>query len=86
MERRDFLRQSGLTLTGLLLSPWAVYAFPSREGEVLIPFADQPPTPASERGLLDWNEFDSFITPNDKFFNVSHYGKPKSILKRGDLK
>ena len=81
MERRDFLRQSGLTLTGLLLSPWAVYAFPSREGEVLIPFADQPPTPPSERGLLDWNEFDSFITPNDKFFNVSHYGKPEVNLE-----
>ena len=77
MERRDFLRQSGLTLTGLLLSPWAVYAFPSREGEVLIPFADQPPEPPSGRGLLDWNELDSFITPNDEFFNVSHYGKPE---------
>ena len=80
MERRDFLRQSGLTLTGLLLSPWAVYAFPSREGEVLIPFADQPPEPPSKRGLLDWNELDTFITPNDKFFNVSHYDKPEVDL------
>lgn len=33
--------------------------------------------PAVSRGLLDWNEFDAFITPNDKFFNVSHYGKPE---------
>ena len=78
MERRDFLRRSGLTLTGLLLSPWAVYAFPSREGEVLIPFADQPPP--SERVLLDWNALDTFITPNDEFFNVSHYGKPEVDL------
>ena len=78
MERRDFLRRSGLTLTGLLLSPWAVYAFPSREGEVLIPFADQPPP--SERVLLDWNKFDTFITPNNEFFNVSHYGKPEVDL------
>ena len=85
MERRDFLRQSGLTLTGLLLSPWAVYAFPSREGEILIPFADQPPQPPSERGLLDWNEFDSFITPNDEFFNVSHYGKPDVNLETWKL-
>ncbi len=77
MDRRDFLRNSGLTLTGLLLSPWAVYAFPSREGEILLPFIDQPPEPPSKRGLLDWNELDSFITPNDKFFNVSHYNKPK---------
>ncbi len=78
MERRDFLRRSGLTLTGLLLSPWAVYAFPSREGEVLIPFADQPPP--SERVLLDWSELDTFITPNNEFFNVSHYGKPEVDL------
>ena len=85
MERRDFLRQSGLTLTGLLLSPWAVYAFPSREGEVLIPFADQPPEPPSARGLLDWNELDSFITPNDEFFNVSHYGKPEVDLETWKL-
>ena len=78
MERRDFLRHTGLTLTGLLLSPWAVYAFPSREGEVLIPFADQPPP--SERVLLDWSQLDTFITPNAEFFNVSHYGKPEVDL------
>ena len=76
MDRRDFLRNSGLTLTGLLLSPWAIYAFPSREGEELIPFADQPKPPPG-RVLLDWHKFDSFITPNDKFFNVSHYGVPE---------
>ena len=77
MDRRDFLRRSGMTLTGLLLSPWAVYAFPSREGEVLVPFTDQPPP---EQGRLDWNTFDTFITPNDEFFNVSHYGKPEVDL------
>ena len=53
MERRDFLRQSGLTLT---CCSWAVYAFPSREGEVLIPFTDQPPESSSTRVLLDWND------------------------------
>ena len=77
MERRDFLRRSGMTLTGLLLSPWAVYAFPNREDEVLVPFVDQPPP---EQGRLDWNQFDTFITPNDEFFNVSHYGKPEVDL------
>ena len=78
MERRDFLKHTGLTLTGLLLNPWAVYAFPSREGEVLIPFTDQPPP--SERVLLDWSQLDTFITPNNEFFNVSHYGKPEVDL------
>ena len=80
MERRDFLKQSGFTLTALLLSPWSVYAFPRREGEVLIPFADQPPASENKRVLLDWNHLDTFITPNEKFFNVSHYGKPEVAL------
>ena len=44
MKRRDFLRHSGMTLTGLLLSPWAVYAFPNREGEVLVPFTESTST------------------------------------------
>ena len=80
MERRDFLKQSGITLTALLLGPWSIYAFPSREGEVLVPFAAQPPASESERVLLDWNHLDTFITPNEKFFNVSHYGKPEVAL------
>ena len=67
MERRDFLKQSGFTLTALLLSPWSIYAFPRREGEVLIPFADQPPASENKRVLLDWNHLDTFITPNEKF-------------------
>ncbi len=85
MERRDFLKQSGLTFTGLLLSPWAVYAFPRLEGELLIPFLDPPPEPPSKRGLLDWEQLNSFITPNDKFFNVSHYGKPEVDLATWQL-
>ena len=76
MNRRDFIRMSGLSLTGFLLSPWGVEAFPKRENEELIPFLDQPPEPPAKRGLLDWSTLDSFITPNDEFFNVSHYNKP----------
>ena len=76
MDRRDFIRMSGLSLTGFLLSPWGVEAFPKRENEELIPFLDLPPEPPAKRGLLDWSTLDSFITPNDEFFNVSHYNKP----------
>ena len=85
MDRRDFLRSSGLTLSAFLLSPWAIHAFPKIKGEELIPFLDQPTQSASNRVLLDWNEFDSFITPNDKFFNVSHYGKPEVDLENWKL-
>ena len=73
MDRRDFIRMSGLSLTGFLLSPWGVSAFPKRENEELIPFLDQQP---AKSGRLDWSTLDSFITPNDEFFNVSHYNKP----------
>ncbi len=73
MDRRDFIRMSGLSLTGFLLSPWGVSAFPKRENEELIPFLDQPP---ARSGLLDWSTLESFITSNDEFFNVSHYNKP----------
>ena len=85
MDRRDFLRSSGLTLTAFMLSPWAIHAFPEIEGETLIPFLDQPPNSSSNRVLLDWNKFDSFITPNDQFFNVSHYGKPAVDLDNWKL-
>lgn len=85
MDRRDFLRSSGLTLTAFMLSPWAIHAFPEVEGETLIPFLDQPPNSSSNRVLLDWNKFDSFITPNDQFFNVSHYGKPAVDLENWKL-
>ncbi len=85
MDRRDFLRSSGLTLSAFLLSPWAIHAFPKIEGEELIPFLDQPTQTSSNRVLLDWHEFDSFITPNDEFFNVSHYGKPKVDLENWKL-
>lgn len=82
MDRRHFLKQTGLSLTGILLSPWAVYAFPNREGEEVIPFSDQPPP---RQGMLDWNKLDSFITPNEKFFNVSHYPKPEIDLDNWKL-
>lgn len=76
MDRRDFIRMSGLSLTSFLLSPWGVEAFPKRENEELIPFLNQPSESPAKRGLLDWSTLDSFITPNDEFFNVSHYNKP----------
>lgn len=82
MDRRHFLKRTGLSLTGFLLSPWAVYAFPNREGEEVIPFSDQPPP---RQGMLDWNKLDSFITPNKDFFNVSHYPKPEIDLDNWKL-
>ena len=80
MTRRELLMQASTGLVGwaLLKSPLLSHAFPSRIGEVLVPFLDQPPNPpSSQANLLDWNYLDSWITPNDKFFSVSHYNMPE---------
>ncbi len=53
--------------------------FPTRPGEEVIPWLDQPgpnPIPDFVGDLLDWQALDSWITPNDKFFTVMHYTQP----------
>ena len=79
VSRRDLLIRGGATLTGLALLDPILLArvLPGRNGEEVIPFLDQPPEPPSgRRNLLNWEELDSWITPNRKFFLVGHYDKP----------
>ena len=79
LSRRDMLIQSGAALTGLALLPVSLKSqiFPTRSGEEVIPFLDQPPAPSRPgRSLLNWEKLDSWITPNENFFRVSHYDKP----------
>ena len=55
-------------------------AFPLREGEVVVPWTDRPaenPVPELVPNQLDWERFDSWITPSDQFFGVGHYGWPE---------
>jgi DMSO/TMAO reductase YedYZ molybdopterin-dependent catalytic subunit len=49
-----------------------------RPGEVVIPWADQPPPFEDPTVLrqLTWEELASWITPNDKFFLVNHFDWP----------
>ena len=54
-------------------------AFPGRPGEAVLPWLDQPaPNPVPERvgSLLRWEQLDSYLTPNDRFFTNAHYGLP----------
>jgi DMSO/TMAO reductase YedYZ molybdopterin-dependent catalytic subunit len=54
-------------------------AFPSRPGEVVIPWMDQPPPhprPQVVSNLQQWEDLDSWITPNEKFFRIAHYQGP----------
>lgn len=71
----------GAALAGwaFLHAPWFAEAFPARPGEEVIPWLDQPPAnpvPQVVANLPKWEEFDTWITPNDKFFSVAHYDKP----------
>lgn len=79
--RRDLLLQGGRGLAGvaLLQAAWLVQAFPSRPGEEVIPWLDQPPANPSAgavENLPQWEELSTWLTPNDKFFRVAHYNKP----------
>jgi len=74
LDRRDFLAGAGAT-AWLLGS--SAFAHARREGEQLVPFTDPvaaPPKPGFN--LQRWEDLDSWITPNDKFFRVSHYEEP----------
>jgi hypothetical protein len=72
MSRREVLLQDSAAFAGLALlnAPRLAQAFPSRTGEEVIPFLDQPPPepPPGGRNLLKWEELNSWITPNAKFF------------------
>ena len=81
ISRREILIQgsAGLTALALLSTSWWVHAFPSRPGEDVVPWLDQPPTNPSGgvvENLPRWEDLASWITPNDKFFRVAHYNKP----------
>lgn len=54
-------------------------AFPSRPGETVLPWLDQPaenPVPQIVQNQLVWEDMDSWITPNDKFFSITHFNRP----------
>ena len=80
IQRREFITKGSAALTGLaaFLSTGA-YAFPSRPGEVVVKWLDQlPPNPVPEviKNQLVWEDLDSWITPNDKFFSIAHFNRP----------
>ncbi len=79
LSRRDVLKGGGAALAGLSVLRVAGPALASDgEGEV-VPWLDQPapnPVPDVVGRPLVWEELDSFITPNEKFFTVKHYAEP----------
>ena len=82
ITRRRML-QGSTALAGLafLRLERLVAAAPLQPDEELVPWLDQRaemPAPARERvgQQLVWEELDSWITPNDKFFTIKHFGQP----------
>jgi DMSO/TMAO reductase YedYZ molybdopterin-dependent catalytic subunit len=78
LARRTLMRQGSAALAALALHrfPALAQAFPGQPGEVVVPWLDQPP-PAPLPGVqLRWEELDSRLTPNEKFFTVLHYDTP----------
>ena len=87
ISRRELLVQAAAGLV-LLQASWLVRAFPSRPGEEVVPWLDQPganPSGGVVENLQPWENLGSFITPNDKFFRVSHYDKPVIDEKKWNL-
>src|SRR5215208_7891012 len=83
IPRRKAMLTGGAALAGLafLRLERLVAAAPLQPGEELVPWLDQRaemPAPARERvgQQLVWEELDAWITPNDAFFTIKHFGQP----------
>ena len=81
LQRREFIAAGTAAMAALTMlhSTRTAMAFPSRPGEVVLPWIDQPapnPDPVGIQTQLVWEDFNSWITPNDKFFSISHFDRP----------
>ena len=80
MSRRELLQRSAV-LAGLSMFsfPGMARAFQTQPGEKVVPWLDRPgevPLPDVVQNLLDWEKLDSWMTPNEQFFNVAHFERP----------
>src|SRR3954452_23351104 len=81
ISRRTLLKGGGAAVAGLTALQVAgpARAFPGHGADAVLPWLDQPapnPVPQIAQNLLVWEELDSWITPADDFFVISHYGNP----------
>jgi DMSO/TMAO reductase YedYZ molybdopterin-dependent catalytic subunit len=80
LQRRDFIVKGSAALATLaMFQSRLAQAFPSRQGETVIPWLDQPaenPVPEIIKTQLVWEDLDTWVTPNDKFFSIAHFDRP----------
>ena len=81
LPRREFMLQGSAAIAALTAfqASRLAQAFPGSPGDKVIPWLDQPPenpVPQVVANQLKWEDVDSWLTPNDKFFSVAHYDRP----------
>jgi DMSO/TMAO reductase YedYZ molybdopterin-dependent catalytic subunit len=79
MDRRTLLKGGGAAVAGLTVLRVAgpAHAFPGYPGEEeVLPWLDEPTYPEDLPNQLRWSELDSWLTPADNFFVISHYNEP----------
>lgn len=79
IARRELLVGGAAATALILLQTGRAAGFPSRTGETVIPWLDQPtenPDPVGIQTQLVWENLDSWITPNNEFFSISHFNRP----------
>lgn len=79
-SRRELIRNGSAALAALMVfqSRFAE-AIPGRSGDKVLAWLDQPadnPVPNEIKTQLVWEDLDSWITPNDKFFSIAHFNRP----------
>ncbi|EYD76533.1 putative sulfite oxidase [Rubellimicrobium mesophilum DSM 19309] len=76
LTRRDLiLKGSAAFAAHAIVGASRAGAFPSRPGETVLPWLDQPdenPVPGIIHNQLVWEDLDSWITPNDEFFFITN--------------
>ena len=82
ISRRTLLQQGSAAMAGLsvlrVAGPTSAFQTPVT-GQV-VPWLDQPepnPEPEAIVRQLEWEQLDSWITPNDQFFVIKHFNEPQ---------
>lgn len=79
LQRRELIQGSAALAAIAALHASRAYAFPTRPGEEVVKWLDQlPPNPVPEviKNQIVWEDLDSWVTPNDKFFSIAHFNRP----------
>ncbi|WP_184871858.1 sulfite oxidase [Mesorhizobium sangaii] len=87
LQRRELIQGSVALAAIAALHASRAYAFPTRPGEEVVKWLDQlPPNPVPEviKNQIVWEDLDSWVTPNDKFFSIAHFNRP--IIDAGTWK